>query len=418
MTTALIVASNLAPICNLARVIDVLNGLDLLPVLERVAASEMLERFAAGTFGEESPEYMRLWILRDTLRVDPSAVDPAALRELASDLGQSEGAEPPPPASVFQTVPPLFTAGPVRFFQSTGSKKTPQVGKQAAGTDPLLDYGNYFGGNERLLGLFYQVVAGRGGVALGIGSLQNLSLAAAAEASALVVYDWDPIITLTLPLILPLIPASAGPDDFVKRASALVNRATDPAAFLEPIPREFRPIFAGHIKDLRLHSTAGPAISKTFEDLTRDPRSFLGDPSLFQNARRMLERGGITVIDGDFFAKDMPDLVASAMTFHREPITSLYLSNALEWAVRREPLTSYEPLAQLLDAPFIRRGGNLLTTTEFRLDAGFNRLPRKRGDGFAYHAMPLGWAARLLRCYGNLTGFVARFQSETGLKVS
>lgn len=329
------------------------------------------------------------------------------------------------PAAKSAEGPLLTTRGaPVRFYQSASMRPRLQPGQ---GLPVKRDAPGSIRPNEDHFQVFYPLIRGMEGVILGIGSLQNMNLAAAApQASGLIFIDFDSMPALTLPLLLSQIPEYETPGEFAAHAKKIVLNGEDPAPFLEKIPEEYRPAFSDQIESLRERAKPFPKrpdfkvfpganLLKLLDAYLQDPNTFLGDKTAYRSCTRLVQDGGTAIIHGDLFGDETPPLVAQEMAHHHEPIRIIYTSNALEWAANdvAEP-PSIDSFLNLLEGPFVDPDGLLLMTTAFPEDGVATDVFT---GAFAYYAVPIKTASRILRHFGNFEGFVDYFKTHPELRL-
>lgn len=320
--------------------------------------------------------------------------------------------------------PLLTTRGaPVRFYQSPSMRPRLQPGQ---GLPIKRDAPGSIKPNEGHFQIFYPLVRDMGGIILGIGSLQNMNLAVAApQASGLIFVDFDSMPALTLPLLLSQIPDYETPEEFAAHAKKIVLNGEDPAPFLEKIPEEYRPAFAHQIESLRERAKPFPKrpdfkvfpganLLKLLNAYLQDPNTFLGDKTAYRSCTRLVQNGGTAIIHGDLFGDETPPLVAQEMAHHHEPIRIIYTSNALEWAANNVVPPLIGPFLNLLEGPFVDPAGLLLMTA---LTEGGVETDIFTG-AFAYYAVPIKTASRILRHFGNFEGFVDHFKTHPELRLA
>jgi hypothetical protein len=311
-------------------------------------------------------------------------------------------------------VAPLFDAGGLRFFQSPDAPVPLKRGEVPSfGTLG----GGYLVSNERNFHRYFDRVQGLGGVTVGLGSLQNLDLAAAAGASGLILADISPTVSMTLALLLSRLAHCRTPEDFRDAGEALIRKDAPREPFLEAISQDYRPAFESHLTALRDSPTYTRGLRRYFMSAMMNPYSFLGNAESFERAANMAVRGGISIIYGNFFGDSMPDLVELAMGAFQDPIRVIQTTNAPEILVTRHLRSSAGPLLNLLESRLTDPNGMFLTSTELGRNAG--RLPGQAAprleDPFRYHSVRMRAAAILLRTYGHLAPFVRRFEREEGV---
>jgi len=310
---------------------------------------------------------------------------------------------------------PSFRAGSSRFYQDPYLEDPVEPRTVSSrGTTA----GGYLLTNETHFSSYFPEVAGLGGVVLGIGSLQNLDLALAAEASALIFCDYSPLVSMTLALLIPQLELSENRFDFGNRVFSLLRRDASPDPFLDPIPQTFRPAFAAHIDGLRASPDVPKSLSRFVKSHWNRPESFLGDNDLFARAAEMAAGGGISIAYGNFFGLGMPAVVDAALSVYSDPVRVVHLTNAPEQMVVRDIPVDESSLRDILAHPQVDPEGRFLVSTEFtsRLDVRINK--RAVNDQFSYHALNLGEASRILRAYGGLRPFINRFRNQMGLVTS
>ncbi len=303
---------------------------------------------------------------------------------------------------------PLFEAGPVSFFQS--SDLSDPIRPLQRLEKPSLQI--QLGSNERCFQHFYPAIEGQGGTLFGIGSLQNLNLAAVSRASGLICMDADPNVTMGMAMLLPLIPKLGGPDDFASVARDLVHRDGPIALYLDNIPSEYQAAFEGQIENLRTVPIVGPRFRRFIDAYQSRHDSFLGHPDYYDRIASMVQLGGVSVIYGNLFSPELPDLVAGALSYHEAPIRTLYFSNALEWCQVHldESLLSVAGLVELFNGPHVDPLGRVLMTTE--IGATPEIIAARASDNFTYHARPTGQVGPVLRQAGRLSPWLGAWKRD------
>lgn len=315
-------------------------------------------------------------------------------------------------AGFLMPIVPLFTAGGVRFFETPSASPCVNSGERFDSENAV---GGYLVSNERHFSSYFPEIRNIGGTVLGIGSLQNLSLAVAARANGLMIADISPKVLLTLSLLLPQIPASRGPDEFAGRAMALVDPEADEASFLDPVSDSFHPALSSHLEYLRANQFYRKTMRRLLGNLMSEPNSFLGDRSNFEAAADLIERGGVSLLYGNFFSDEMPDLIDAAMSAYPDPLRVVHTTNALEQMAQRRYPISYRGLLKILEGRRTDPNGRFLLSTEFSPIDEIRREKRRMGDAFTYHAVPIRAAETLLRTDGTVPSFLRRFESDPGL---
>lgn len=306
-------------------------------------------------------------------------------------------------SSLNPNLPPLFTTIPsagcekgVRFFQS------PCVRKPIAPARPLEGrrdeiYPPFSVDIEQGHQILYRGIENSGGVFVGLSFLQTLSLAAHANAAALVFINFDPYVALTLPLLLSLFPRNPRPIDFFEDAKTLFSARFDKKRFLDLIPSDYQAAFEEHIETLRdiYYTMFNRSLYQTFSDDT----SFLGDQLFYDRIARLVMLGNVSVIYGDLFSLDMPDLVHAALGNHEEEqIRAVFLANALRWVAEKSPET-FSPLLQLLRTPRTDPEGRLLQS-------------HLKESVWRFTSLPMTEASELMERYGNAQEFLAQIESS------
>jgi hypothetical protein len=368
----------------------------------------MLQEFALGSFGPEATETQGIRDLYARLTATGGEIgDQEALKRVffswRSHEAESEDASEP--VTRTYTMAPLFEAAGIRFYQAPdvavplSRGEVPEFGTVGGG---------YLLSNERNFRRYFEKVRNLGGVTIGLGSLQNLDLAVAAGSSGLILADLTPMVSMTLALLLPQLALNRTPFEFQAAGEAMVRRDAPAEPFLEHIPEDYRPAFEAHLTALR-HSFPYPKmIRKLFMRSLTDPHSFMGNDAAYERAADLVARGGVSLVYGDFFGPDMPDLIELAMGVYEDPVRVIHVTNAPEQVVQRKYPVSADPFLRLLEASFVDPNGRLLLSTEFG-------NPSRGEDPFRYHAPPLRASAILLRAYGHLAPFVRRFEQSQGL---
>jgi hypothetical protein len=202
--------------------------------------------------------------------------------------------------------------------------------KQAVRRDPAPQQTtrgkHYINTDEERHDLFYQTLAGRGGMYIGVGSNQNYVLAAWAEAEALVVVDFDEVV-IDLHRLFEVVfrntessrafRAAWEPDHEVSTLTWLEKAYPAGATRrrLSKIFRKYRPNMRWGLNQF-LRRTRKYNVSTYLND----PEQFAHLKELFDNNRVLLVRGDFT---GDKTMMDIAKLARKAeMT-----IGALYLSN-------------------------------------------------------------------------------------------
>ncbi len=400
-----------APVTEMARALDVLNAIPVLPVEERLAAAVLLEHFSTEHLEEGSPERTAASVFAASLDLSRADYDHASwenLRRLWSDAS-------PPISGVYPSglfsKKPHFRVGPVDVYQSdilTGlwrPNKRPDLLHGEGGYGRLLS-------NEPNFSLFYPSVAGLGGVVFGVGTFQNLNLVVASEASGLILADLSPMVAVSMALLLAQIPKQSR-HGFAETVLNLFRKEEPTEPFLEDVDCDYRPVVSFVIEQIR----AQPHLRDLRRYLKRalqDPSEALGKDTYYDFLANCIRAGAAAVIHGNLFAADMPDLVAAAMSVHNEPLRTIYLSNAPEW-MRKEKAGAAASLSGLFDTAFTDQRGVLLASTEYGRSEKARSGKAALGDQFSYHALPIATASLLLKAYGRVTRFVGRLQTERGL---
>jgi len=403
-----------SPVMDMTRAMDVLNAVPLLQPDERLAASTLLDRFSAANFEEGSPE-------REAAKTLMSSLEPSRGADcdqmVLGNLQNLWTIAAPPGSGVFPLdrvrPSPRFHIGPVAVYQSDYLTSRWLPNEYPA---VLHGEGGYLRlqSNEKNFPLFYPSIANAGGVVFGVGTFQNLNLAVASAASGLIMADLSPMVAMSMALLISQIPKQASRYDFAETALKLFRKGEDAAPFLEDVSEDYRPLVSFMIDQMR-----GPMhfreMKRYFTKALQDPSEALSRDTFYDYLAERIRAGGASVIHGNLFETDMPDLVASAMSVHADPLRMVYLSNAPEW-IRREPdTTPLQSLSGLLRGPRTDPNGVLLTSTEFGRSEDARNQKARLADQFSYHALPLSDAATLLRAYGRVSRFVERLQAQPGL---
>ncbi len=267
---------------------------------------------------------------------------------------------------------PLFESGGVRFYQSPSLSQHPPRHSDFFHRGLA---GGHFDSNEIFFPTFCDIAAGSGGAVVGIGSLQNLSLACAAGASGLVFVDRHPLVAMTLMLLLPSLPEFSSPEEFRRFGLRLPDDRVDMTPYLTPIPVAYRTAFMRHIEDIRSIPLYHSQVEGPFLSHGPCKPDFLEDEDSFAHAAHLIRQGGISVFHGDFFDEQTPDFLSSALDGFSEGIRTLYLSNALSAYVSEDHVAPLAFLQDFLRSPDVNPDGHLFLTS---LDIG----------RFFYHALP------------------------------
>lgn len=393
--------SPISRIVNAAEGLQILEGLPQMPSFQdRVLAVERLIDF----YGS------KVWIRnfrfnpRELLYLRPHTRDDLKAFEEMIRQDREDRTTPLHPI-VTPCHEPLFRVGPVRFYQCAGLGTRFREGQEFPRSPWIPRHKNFTLPNEKEHALFHPALEGAGGTYIGIGSLQNLSLAAAAGASNILLVDWNPHLALTLSILLAIVPRHKEPASFVQEVQRLLDRQRPVEEFLEIAPQKFETLFADQIGRLRKEESwflggrfklAGQ-LRRITRRFAADPSSFLGNEESYQRVASVVEAGGVSVFHTNFLREWVIDMIYSAMGLSADPIRTVYLSNTL--TVPNTQL-SILPVLPLLAGPWTDPRGKVLLTHRGKSLGGLeefkiSRRSRAR-DRFSYYAIPLEIAPKVL----------------------
>lgn len=234
--------------------------------------------------------------------------------------------------------------------------------------------------NERRRDLFYPLIADRGGALLGVGSDQTYSLGAVADASAIFIVDYDPVVTRIHRSLIALIRRC--PDAACVRAHVGPSQEEESLRWIaEDAGQGFeaertRRTFLLHRPMLRDH-------------LGHDGEAWIDRPELYARIHRLARAGRIVARTADLRGTRTIRAIAAAARREGIAFTTVYLSNAEEYF-------SYGPsFVENLAALPASESALVLRTLRDR------RLPRPSGDhGWHYGVQPLSDLLHRLRDLG------------------
>lgn len=233
--------------------------------------------------------------------------------------------------------------------------------------------------NERRHDLWYPLVAGRGGGYLGVGSMQNYSLAAAQGAERIVLVDYDPVVSRLHRALGALIAScrdapclrAALQPEAEERSAATVAGALGGGWEAARITRAFRvhrPLLARRV-------AAYAAIE-----------SWVSRPDWYAHLRHLAASGRIVARTADLRGPRVMPVIAEMARREGLVFRVLYLSNAEEYLAYDPEFT--DNLERLPHGP---RTVVLRTLRD-------RRLSRPRGDSmWHYDAQPLADLVRRIR---------------------
>lgn len=209
----------------------------------------------------------------------------------------------------------------------TLSEEALDVLGQLQGEDGAPPDEHYYRSNEWRQDLLRPHLEGLGGAFIGVGSDQNYTMAAMAQAKLLFVVDYDPRIPWIHEIYRVLVAASDTPAELVAHFSDEQRTATKELleAGLQAHPRTAR--LVRHWSRRR-----GPwgAYLRRVARLERDgePFSWLADPSLFAYVKTMFAEKRIVALRGDLTQNGALRSVGRACGALHVPVSVIYFSNA------------------------------------------------------------------------------------------
>jgi hypothetical protein len=209
--------------------------------------------------------------------------------------------------------------------------------------------------NEQHLDLFFPKVR-QGGVWLGLGGDGNLSLAAKAHSTKVVVYDFDPEVSAFWRLIDAGAQSAGSPEGFVAFFERLESGKLQPeeAAMLQKVVGTGNEgLYAEFAKNSELASYFRSFLKNTKTD------NYLSNAADYQHIRKLFQDGKVIYLQGSHFDPGLYSRIAGAVSPQDGGIRNLYFSNALQlrWLIRSNPdsglmgfvLTSSGDLVEKLD---------------------------------------------------------------------
>jgi hypothetical protein len=331
-----------------------------------------------------------------------NSIQPKPRSDLALSLGVSES--PPPTVSLMEK--------PIRF------RVTDEFTKPLRDTSIAAFSRGYLFSNETHFDRFFdEVQKDEGGTIIGVAGLQNLELAVAAQASALILVDISP---LQIPFLLSALEMVAHYDqrDFIEALQPLRRRLSLEGVLPTEIGERYG--IAGPLMRLLQRQSPFSISASTFFDkiLPNRDAPFWKDPAAYAFAQAMIRRGDVSVILGDFFGDETQRLIARDIEHFNKPVSSVYLSNAPEWIKQDIDGNKAVRTAALLAHPLMNPQGRLLMSTE-RTDCQEIRAARiKHDDIFTYHSLPLSDVRRELRQTRSIPAWTRGIQQRAGLKLN
>jgi hypothetical protein len=186
---------------------------------------------------------------------------------------------------------------------------------------------HYYRSNEWRQDLLVPKLAGLGGAYVGVGSDQNYTMAAMANAEVLFLVDYDPYIPWIHAIYEALILESETPEALIARFAE--ENEAETRAILE---RRFagKPRAARMVRHFRGLRAAWHAYLGRVAGLVRDgrPFSWLSSPEMYAYIRGMFQNGRVFYRNGDVTADRTMQAVADACRRMGLEVRVVYFSNA------------------------------------------------------------------------------------------
>ncbi len=200
---------------------------------------------------------------------------------------------------------------------------------------PLTNGRHYYASNERDLHLFAEDVEDRGGLIVAVAADPGYTLAAWADADALVFVDLDPAIVDLHRIYAAFFRAADNSEDFrrlwhkkgVATAEELITNAAEETGDAARL--------------LAIYAEARPAIERRFADLTRRFAQrhvawFLSDQALYDRVAKLARTDRVLALRGDLTRSGQVRDLARRLDEADLDISLLYLSNAEQYFMYKE----------------------------------------------------------------------------------
>ncbi len=215
----------------------------------------------------------------------------------------------------------LINCSPEHVFEGAAMRVTkPSRGSLDDRYDPLEPTDRHFLiGNEFRHDLFYMYIRDRGGAYIGIGSEQNYSLIAAAQAEQAYIMDIDGRVLELHRLFALLVVASGTPAEFIGRFSEHAAGDTEALLAREHDVAERIKFFRSVRRDMHRHLHA---VAK------RNYPTWLSEQHMYQHVRGLFSAQRITIVPGNLQGVTTIGAIARDARERGIPVRTIYLSNA------------------------------------------------------------------------------------------
>jgi hypothetical protein len=316
----------MAPIWGIQRALSVAFALPSLPRAEQGAGLDALSRYVdsdsfplLGSDGSEEKSCLLRLRREGDIGLHSRALEDfqRILQKIDDQQKRRLALDPQTDLSYPLTTSPLFSAGPVRFFQSGRVSEQPY---QIQAGEPLFEYPSRWqrwwarrqlpAGERKTweewsnrppirFSSFRESFETGGALLVGETSLQGLALASRLRASQVVFVGNQRTSTLNLVLYLLGLTYAQTREEYAARASGLFRKKVPAMSYLEKIPEPYRPAFASHIDQLRSKYPAEMKESeKSLAAALVDGESLLGNPSFYDYGVNLVRAGGVSILYG------------------------------------------------------------------------------------------------------------------------
>ncbi|MGB1276890.1 MAG: hypothetical protein ACPG77_14185 [Nannocystaceae bacterium] len=199
--------------------------------------------------------------------------------------------------------------------------------------DPLTPTKKHFLiSNETRHDLFFESIHERGGGYFGVGSEQNYTLLATANATHAYLVDIDAQVLEYHRLLATLVRTSRTPEQLLTRFSA--GAAPETIKLIDAA--EQGPDRGTFTRQVGLYDSIRTDIEVHLRSVaTRSHPTWLSSPVLYQRVRSLFLKGRIQILPGDLQGRATLQTIAEEAQRRGTPIRTLYLSNAEEYVDKR-----------------------------------------------------------------------------------
>lgn len=203
----------------------------------------------------------------------------------------------------------------------------------AGSEDPPIEVEtHYIQSNETRHDLFFPYIAGIGGAYMGVGSDQNYTMAAKAQAEVMFLMDIDTRVVDLHRMYAVFIPAAESPDALLRRWDA-EHRAENEAE-LEKGLGDLAPLHRQRI--LRGYRNGRETVFRHLQRVigrkhNSAASSWLSDPELYAHIRLLYRTGRVRIMVGNLAGEASVGTVAAASRTLGLPVRVVYFSNAEEY---------------------------------------------------------------------------------------